>query len=403
MRDIVLRSNNPCKIEYYADGVRTTQGNTKGTKGPGGKRGTCKGGWSSASRRRMREKMLSIGPKEDTILCSVSYTVPGPAITPEQAGKLWKNYKDRISRRGWGAIWRLEVQKRGALHWHALLAVPKNKVRTGDDLLRSVIRASQNLDDKELTDFLEGLKDAPEEKQIETALELLGDKYLHSIIENEAREVWHDSLTYMGPQTFAEPYPLKNRKGEVYGHVTHVDSLMAFPGAWEYSAHAECGGNDHGRWKRYLQDHASKSKQEQIADGFGKRHWGVIGEKKVFQPLFPESVQELTADEFYEFMRYFQRLCTPQLKSKNEKTPFGRRLGYRVKRGTRGKAVFYSNPDNIKRLADHAIEAVKHKSKRRSTKPLRLDESEMPRALTRKEQLQKMKTLHEIQYSDTDR
>lgn len=289
-------SDRPGSIEFYSGGVAVnapSKGNKK--KKGGAVRGRVQG-WSSASRRRFREFMLSWGPPESFRPCGFTFTIPGPPLPVPVVKKLWGDWCRRAQAAGWGVVWRLEVQQRGAVHWHGLCYLPVEKD---------------------------------------------GRVHLADVCLS-----WEDALRRLGPFDYSPPLEVGSNKNLVY----HVESLMCIPGANLHAVDVRSEGGSGGAWRRYLQDHASKSKQDQIAQGLG-RHWGVVG-RKHFQRVLPSSVSELSNPAFFAFLRAFQRLCTPVVKAPG--SPFGRRLGYRIRRGSLGRSVWYSSTVTVARLVEWA-------------------------------------------------
>ena len=130
---------------------------------------------------------------------------------------------------------------------------------------------------------------------------------------------------------------------------TYTGSRMSLPGAHKVSCDVQIGGGD-GRWLRYLQDHATKAKQEQIGSGIG-RHWGIIG-RTCFARVMPDASVEMTERQYFRFLRAYQRLATPRVKVGGEW-----KLGRRVRRGRRGSSVVFSSPATMRRLVDWARQA----------------------------------------------
>jgi hypothetical protein len=148
---------------------------------------------------------------------------------------------------------------------------------------------------------------------------------------------WREAIDSLGPVTFEVPYgPSKIR---------HVESRMHLPGADNHAVDHQAGG-DSGSWMRYLQDHASKSKQEQVGEDIG-RHWGVIG-RASFERVLPDKSVEMNDQQYARVLRVLQRLATPRLE--NPESVFGRSLARRVRRGSRGRSVWYSRPETIARI-----------------------------------------------------
>lgn len=122
-------------------------------------------------------------------------------------------------------------------------------------------------------------------------------------------------------------------------------------GALRHAVHVE-GGDVEGNsvWLRYLQDHASKRKQGQVAANMG-RHWGVVGRKHwhVVEPV----ERRMTDRQVNHVVRALQRWATPRIK--DNRVPWGHRLGWRLLRGARATGQWFCNPDLVARLCDWAI------------------------------------------------
>lgn len=118
------------KIRIYPRGVKT-EGGTRRVglpPGSGGKRGIIKG-WSAESRRRLREFLLTHEPDSD--IYAVTLTVPGNVITPEQWRMLFNSFMSFLKLSGVGAVWRLELQKRGQPHLHMIATAPSSRPTRG--------------------------------------------------------------------------------------------------------------------------------------------------------------------------------------------------------------------------------------------------------------------------------
>jgi len=311
-------------IDYYNGGVQITAGSRIGAAGPGGKRGKIKE-WSKSSRRRLREFMLKNQPPDDYWTMGATFTIPGPVPTVPEFKALWKDWTRKAEKDQWCAVWRMEVQKRGAVHWHLLIAVPKWSSTLMGDKINDGAPDAETLD--------------------------------RELLARDIQKSWMAALTRMGPVKLPEggmPMPGKSvglhngQRAGIWIEGEHPDRAHWW-GADRYAVDVQCEGGNRGKWRRYMQDHASKAKQEQIPEGFG-RHWGVIGRKR-FVGVFPAAVDQLSKTGYYAFLRAFQRLCTPSFPAP---CVFGRRLGSRIRRGKWGKSVWYTNPETVKRLASWA-------------------------------------------------
>jgi hypothetical protein len=296
---MVTRRSQKCQVEYFKSGVALKVSFPIVQKTGGGLRGNIRE-WSSASRRRLRIFMLqNIAPAGwDTL--GVSFTVPGKPLTVKQTKKLWDNFRLSLKREQVGMVWRLEVQQRGAVHWHCITIVPHELQQTPS-----------------LT--LGGWTEWIVTKKWFEALDSLGE-YTHDKIQNFG---FGQSGYFVGLRSYMQ------------GALQHAVDVQ------------EDGGR--GAWLRYIQDHASKSKQEQMPVGFG-RHWGVIG-KRFFQQQKGNTV-EVDTKSYYRFLRMYRRLCTPSYQCPGK--PFNRSLGFRPGRGARGVSVWFSKPETVRKLQDWA-------------------------------------------------
>lgn len=272
---------NP-SIKFFKQGVmlhKPVKGKGKG--GAIGKRGTI-GGWSQSSRRRMRELMLTHEAPAGWYTCGPSFTIPGPILPMEESKGLWKWFCREVERAGWGMIWRIEIQARGAHHWHCIMIQP---VGHPADIMML---------------WMEALRTLPE-------------------CDHQSKSgQWCRGLR------------------------------TALPGAHQHAVHIS-GEGDRGAWMRYLQDHASKGKQEQIPENIG-RHWGIVGKKHFVKR---ESLHlELTDREYARVVRWMRRLATPI--RPNPSAPFGKSLSYSPRRGMYGQSVWYTDPITTARFAQHA-------------------------------------------------
>lgn len=295
-KQILIAPRAKCKIELYPDGVRLNCpkiGNPTG-KG-GGPRGVIEG-WSKASRKRMREFLLLNTLPNEYVMAGCTYTIPGYNIPLIQTRKLWHNFQVYVSRYEISMVWRVEVQKRGQLHWHVICG------RKGES---------------------------------EESYKLFKD-------------IWHKALNSIGPITYTQ-----------VGHATEpIDVgfpvgqrlLMDWPGAEKYSARVDPYIHNSAAFKRYLNDHATKSKQEQVGENIG-RHWGVIG-RKSFVKVSPIKSEEFDWKTYSKIIRQYNRLCTPYVK--RDGALFGRVRGYSCKRGKIGTSTYFASPETMRRLIDWA-------------------------------------------------
>jgi hypothetical protein len=302
----------------------------------------------------MRDFLLTHEPEQGLTSYGLTLTVPGPPIEPENARRLWDHFaKHYLVRNGCGAVWRLEVQSRGAAHWHCLLSAPK-KIN-GEKIEKVVLKW-----------WLD-------------ALDILPPWYCHDFQIDGVTPP--NCILYKTPPPDGWPPDIGDewnisRQPDIvprvlFGHrVVTVEkssdlrkfSLSNWPGARIYAVDVQ-GEGGRGAWLRYLQDHATKSKQEQIAQGFG-RHWGVVGRGKFVESVPDAELVYSSRETYFRFWRVYHRLTRPQMswRRRREKTgtkflsrPFGgRSLGWSSQRGIYGASVWFSKPETVKRLYEWA-------------------------------------------------
>jgi len=157
------------------------------------------------------------------------------------------------------------------------------------------------------------------------------------------KAAWFSALSLMSktpaekwkhPQTGKWYFDIEIDRGDIHGATKHAFA-------------SEQKGNELA-WTRYMLDHASKSKQEQVAEGYG-RHWGVFG-RKIYEET--DAFYLVLPDwQWHAFRRAYERLCSPQMRKKG--VPFGKAISHR-KRARRGTVVTYSRPESLTRLYEWA-------------------------------------------------
>jgi hypothetical protein len=285
-----------CLLEAPGSAATITSGNT------GAKRGKI-GGWSRASRKRMREFLLMYRPRPGWREYAVTLTVPGPPLEPEEKRRAFHAFTIATKRAGLGAVWRLEVQKRGAAHWH-LLVVAGPGFRPHGDI------------------------------PVDVAVALW------------TRQAWKGCLDLLGEASWA-----LGRTGDVY-----TGSRGSAPGSDRHMIDVQAMGDKGAGWCRYMFDHTTKAKQEQEA-GEG-RHWGIIN-RAVFVEA-PFQAGRLSDRAFARLHRLLRRWNRPRVRLpdrlfpvKDLKDPWQTKLGYAPKRGIRGASVWFAE-GVLSRMVEHA-------------------------------------------------
>lgn len=112
--------NSPPRVEYSCGGTKVKVRMPSGCPPTGGARGRV-AGFSARSRRRLLDTLHEVQRGQLPIFVTLTY----PASWPDNP-KEWKRHIDNfgkaLTRMGpYGAVWKLEPQKRGAPHFHLLV------------------------------------------------------------------------------------------------------------------------------------------------------------------------------------------------------------------------------------------------------------------------------------------
>lgn len=269
----------------------------------GGIRGEIKS-FSAAARRRMRMFMVTHDVNPDLIECSVTLTVPGPIMTVEEKKALWKNFTTEIGRREWACLWRLELQKRGQFHWHCIMGLKNNYGTFQEYFERIVLKA-----EKEGT----------------------SQRYRHITKKDK------NGLPFKKWFTCQE-YLLKEMVTELWQKVLPGDRSKFCN---DYTVDLEMDRTGYA-WRRYMQDHASKLKDEQLSDT-GKQ-WGIINRK-----LFTNS--QLILDVDFLSRRHWCIFNRPLMRLKNGTNKKKKRF----KKISQGKSVSFGKKNTFIRLYDWSV------------------------------------------------
>lgn len=351
------QAGKKCKVELYTEGARLNAPSSGFIGQPDHLKGVVRGevkGWSAASRKAMREYLLTHKVSEGMDVFSLTVTVPGPPLEKEQWEKLWHTFAVYLRRLGGGAVWRKEVQSREAVHWHCLVVLPfhRSELRSIEDLLVVTIRDPEgticdripHTDRTNQEDLFNALhiparySRKEKEQQSREGAALVESGLWESVVR--LYRLWLQCLETLGPCVHSSRY---------YDDRTFT-SRAGIPGARKYAVEISHMPEINAGWNRYMLDHTTKAKQEQIAEHKG-RHWGVIN-RKLFESLDPAESVSMTWKEYSRFLRAYNRLITPYVRF--EGAMFGKVKGRHFKRGMYGKYVTFSNPEIVRRLAEWA-------------------------------------------------
>jgi len=396
-------------VELYPEGARvhalTIPGNPTG-KG-GGKRGEIQE-WSTASRRRMREYLLTHSLGEGLHCLGLTLTIPGPGFDGPGIKKLWHAFSERWRRAGGCAVWRREVQARGTDHWHCLGGLSGDRetvVQRAEAEWLGCLTAQGHVDfggyhvrketmggqcpdvvvsepgentqpadiepsgDWGFVGRVASLKQAEDGDWQIARLEHWGGGQSVRVRGVDASVVgrdvvWsgrinHTRIQGAGSEYWAEVIEDIRCHEQLPGWssgwtgvaVRGYPDLAKWPGAEENACDAELQEKS-GAWLRYLQDHATKRKQAQVLKAGAGRHWGKI-QAKGFEVAEPIGRIDFGQDHeaMGRFLRQFDRLRTP----KCTKAQHDGKRRYAVRSSRTGRRVYFSNPVTIERLARWAI------------------------------------------------
>lgn len=346
-----------CKVEFYPEGMRLIAPSS-GFKGlPDHLKHVTRGevkGWSPASRKGMRNWMLTheVMPGHD--LFAVTLTVPGPPLAKEEWEKLWHTFSVYLRRMKGAAVWRKEVQSRDAVHWHCIVALPyfRSDIRNAAAL---VTHSPGDPNGKTLSERLP-------KNHGESYVDLYSD--VHTPKGFNQRHFQHQEVSELLKsglwRSVVDLYRLWFRCLDTLGEVSHkggngvlqeVSSRSFLRGASVRAIEISHMSEEKKGWNRYMLDHTTKAKQQQIADHKG-RHWGTIN-KKLFVEIEPSSTNEMTWKQYSRFLRFYNRLITPYVRC--DGAMFGKVKGRSFRRGMYGKYVTFTNPETGRRMAEMAL------------------------------------------------
>ena len=328
---------------YPGKGVvsQSNEGNKIKVPGSGGNRGNIDG-FTLASRKRFREAIISRAPATESWEIGVTFTVPGTPPTVEEAKSMFHRLQLAISRAGMGMFWRIELQTaRQAAHWHCLIIASKNEYSQGD-----LVPFFQKL----WADLLKSY----------TCKYVIREKWGKKTKRGVNWALYEDEIMYDDLSTEIEVVNETERDS----YFVHTRELAEIPrsmvkGAFlpDYSQVKDksCAClvetiNDNGiGWTRYLCDHATKVKREQVARGYG-RQWGVVGRDK-FKTREASSILNMSDKAFAVWLRAVGKMTRPRIRAK---CVFGKKAGWRKRRGKTGRAVWFGNDSTYIRLAEWA-------------------------------------------------
>jgi len=257
------------KIEFKKNGITTTFQTSRVFILPPVKKENSKiTNFSTASRRRLRERIMDYHPESGWVMWSATHTIPGEILSDQMQTKLWSDFsKNFLNREKLACIWRKEIQSRGQAHWHCIYFLPDYYREY--NIVLAWLNCLKNVDDK--------------------------------------------------------------KRDEIYNAKSKSVDLTPI--------------TDTAIWCRYMQDHLTKHKKNQIATS--GRHWGIVNRKYLTKREISECFN-VSEDVWNKYRRVQRRLFRP-FRKKNV-VPFGYCLGFDSKRGVVGRSDFFSENSKKEKL-----------------------------------------------------
>lgn len=288
--------------------------------------------WTSSARRRMRQFMIANTCPPSWFTFGVTLTIPGYPLTTRETKRLFNLFTQYSQRQQikFACVWRMEIQKRGSIHWHLIAITDNNNPATITHELKicwiKCLKALGEVEEHYMGDI-----EAPE---------LLDD-----LREDSGARVKHfDYWAKWGKHYKAETLPKQHKNGKIYP-VKYKNII--YDKACDVIIFED---QTHGHWLRYMNDHATKRKQEQIAEGVGK-HWGYINKKAFIQDKPKTFYFEDNPEEYYKLLRWLNRLMTPIILEKT--ALFGRKKGkHWGNLQSNGTKNYFSNPETAQKMID---------------------------------------------------
>jgi hypothetical protein len=278
----------------------------------------------------------------------VTLEIPGPVVPIPKAQEVFKDFQRRIGEREVCGIWRVEIQGRGMYHWHLILWVSP---------------------DEEIAEFLVPEIWARSVRKLGWAEAWYApgrDKYKNGVnCRYTVRHIMPESrYLSIGPERIVapgevapgcyeeQPELLQNpNPGERLQTIVLCDR-MEWPGAKDRAVKFDHVRTVKGSLLRYLCDHTSKRKQDQIVP-IG-RHWGKIN-AKYLRRVLPDRVVECSDAEYYRARRWFADLVRAARIKPGEFLPWGQSKWRRDRRGCWGDDLRFSeNYPEMERMLAHS-------------------------------------------------
>jgi len=222
-------------------------------------------------------------------------------------------------------VWRVEVQERGMLHYHCIISYPPDVSNQSlEDTLKSLWYHSLDRLPSPLGLFDKAVTSSSGKKLYRF---LVWGKTVHLETSDLKRSYLPGCRDYVDKQG-----------NKVKGRAVDIQ----FNG-------------DSSSWFRYMIDHSTKCKQEQVAQDIG-RHWGVINRGK-YCPRKTIDVSAFDKKTYFRVRRWMRRLRSPVCRE--DKAPFGRKLKKVPAGCLSGSRVFFGSSETYKRMISYASELRK--------------------------------------------
>ena len=276
--------------------------------------------FSRGASRRMRKFLIQNKFKDKFHQFGLTLTIPGYPLNEKTLKKLFNRFRTNSKRMPFefGAVARVETQARGQLHYHLICGVTTDNedeiVKEMEKLWIKTLKAIGTIPKEHTGTFSEPIRIEPSEV-------------------TETFDYW---------QSIEDAYELNKSKAKrkfIYSKACQVE---LFP------------TQEYGNWLRYLNDHATKFKKDQI-HSYNIRHWQIIN-KEAFERC-PGERTILDDNLFFQICRWLSRMQTPIFKSKVPGMLFNKRKGRSFKHtGKSGLYNYFSNPATMQAMLNFVLE-----------------------------------------------
>ena len=253
--------------------------NMSGLRGREGADGTIKG-LSNNSLARLRDAIARTGHKSgDYCIYGSCLTIPWRDVTQEEGAEIWRTFTHHLGRLldkyQIGGIYRVELQKRGAVHWHTMLYLPASLQATQTEMLLRLVDRARVLEPDSEIPLPSSVLKKTKRPIIDIGDDVAG-RYAYGIALQLLRSEWIAALQQWRDARRRAAHTPADAEAP-----TGVARCLAPVRTWRYCMDA-IPLNSVKSGIAYLASHTAKHKQEQL--GYRGKQWGYLGRKWLTQP-----------------------------------------------------------------------------------------------------------------------